>query len=69
MILFDCYCNSRPDWKVAPVPCNKLLILGIYFYSGDDNFISSIVSCGELTVEKDVGRFIEDDSYAIESPR
>ena len=30
----------------------------LYFYSGDEYFLSSIVSSGDLTVEKDVGGFL-----------
>ena len=57
MNFVDCHGNSRPDWEMAPVPFNKLLILMLYFYSEDEYFLSSIVSSGDLTVESDVGRF------------
>ena len=61
----DCHCNSRRDWELAPVPFNELLILKLYLYTGDEYFISSIVSCGDHTVEKDVGGFTKDDTCAI----
>ena len=59
----DCHCTSRPDLELAPVPFNKLLILMLYFYSGEDYFLSSIVSCGGLAIDKDVGSFIKDEYY------
>ena len=43
----------------------KLLILMLYFYSGDEYFLSSIVSWGDLTIEKNVGDLIKDESYII----
>ena len=36
-----------------------------YFNSGDEYFHSSIVSCGDFTVEKDVGGFIKNESSTI----
>ena len=65
MNIVDCYCNGRPDLELAPVPINKLIILTFYVYSGDEHFLSNIVSCGSLTMEKDVCSFIKDDSCII----
>ena len=36
-----------------------------YFYSGDEFILSSIVSLGDLTIEKDVCGFIKDESCTI----
>ena len=56
------------DWKLAPVPFNKFIILMLYFSSGNEYFLSSIVSCDDLTIEKDVGGFAKDESCTIEDP-
>ena len=61
----DCHCKSRRDWELAPVTFNKLLILMLYFYSGDEYFLSRIVSCGDLTVAKDDGCLIKDEPCTI----
>ena len=37
----------------------------LYFYYGDEYFLSSIISCGDLTVEKDVGGFSKDEPCTI----
>ena len=50
---------------MAPVPFNKLLFLMLYFYSGDEYFLSSIDSCSNHTVKKDVDGFIKDEPFAI----
>ena len=42
-----------------------MLILTLYFYSGNEYFLSSIVSCGDITIEKGGGGFIKDDSCTI----
>ena len=65
MILFDSHCKSRPDSELAPYPFNKYLILMHHFHSGDEYFLSSIVFIGDLTIEKDVGGFIKDESCII----
>ena len=65
MTFVDCHCKSRSDWELAPVPFNELLILMIYFYSEDEYFLSSIVSCIDLTVEKDVSGFNKDEPCTI----
>ena len=36
-----------------------------YLYPGDEYFLSSIVSWGYNTIEKDVGSFIKDESCTI----
>ena len=64
----DCHCKGRPDWKLPPVSFIELLILTLYVYSGDEYFLSSIVSIGDLTIEKDVGGFIKDDSCTNAKP-
>ena len=61
----DWHCLNRSDWELAPVPSNKLLILMLYLYSGDEYFLYGIVSCGDLTIEKDVGGFTKDNSSTI----
>ena len=38
----------------------------LYFNSGDEYFLSSIVSSGDPAIEKDVGGFTKDYSCAIE---
>ena len=65
MTFVDCHCKIRRDWKLTPVPFNELLILMLYFYSWDEYFLSNIVSCGDLTVEKYVGGIIKDDPCTI----
>ena len=65
MNFVDRHCNSRPNWELPPVPFNKLLILALYFNSGDEHFLSSIVSCADLIIEMDVGSFTKDDSCTI----
>ena len=37
----------------------------LYFYPGDEYFLSSVVSWGDLTIEKDVGGLIKDESCII----
>ena len=39
----------------------------LYFYSGDEYFLSSIVSYGNLTEEKDVGGFTRDEHVLFQS--
>ena len=59
----DCNCKSRPDSELAPVPLNKYFILTPYFENLDEYFLSSIVSRGDLSIEKDVGGSICKDDY------
>ena len=61
----DCHCKSRPVWELAPVPFNKLLILMLYFYTVDENFLSSAVSRGDIIIERNARGFIKDDSCTI----
>ena len=61
----DFHLKSRRDWELTPATFSKLLILMLYFYSGDEYLLSSIVSCGDLTAEKDVGGFIKDEPCTI----
>ena len=37
----------------------------LYFYSEDELFLSSIVSCGDLTIEKNVGGLNKDELCII----
>ena len=37
----------------------------LYYYSGDEYFLSGIVSCGDPTVEKDVGGLNKDEPCTI----
>ena len=37
----------------------------LYFYSGDEYFLTSIVSCGDLTVDKAVGGITKDEPCTI----
>ena len=50
---------------MAPAPLNKLLILLLYFYSGDEYILSSIVSWSDLSVEKNVGGLTKDESCLV----
>ena len=56
-----------PGLELAPVPFNKLLILMLYCYSGDEYFFSGIAPCGDLAIERNVGGLIKYDSCIIEN--
>ena len=60
-----CLRISRPDLELAPVPFNKFFIQLSYFFSGHNFFLSSIVSFGNLKIEKNVGGLNKDVSSII----
>ena len=65
MNFVDCHYKGRPDLELAPVPFNKLLILILYFYSGDEYFLSSIMSWDDPAIERNVVGLIKDEPCII----